>query len=869
MSETDTGRTIADLGNDAPGDTSESALYPAETPLRIGLAVAIIILAGAGAFSATLGVPFHFEDRLLISENAGVHRIATLQNTFGQGDAGPVVWFIHALNWAITPDNAASFHAVNLALHLANAILIFFICRTFIRPCEKDALPWLPMVGGLLFALHPLTTESINYVVGRSAILVTTFSLGSVLAVLHLETGSELRRRACLIGALICVSLALGSHRVAWILPLILFAADWCRNGGAALRRTPVHGLVVAATIAVAIASVYGGANTPVNPVTNTLQMEPELKPQVAIARAADLSINRRSLSTVQTAELDSVVVEFAGNAVENFEPTNVIPGIALVIVATLGGAIALWTRQLVGFGLAWYVIALVFGAVWARNGMPFSERAVYLPVAGLAIAAAGALTFVGGRQRVRLAAAACVVILLSICAIASFTRSRTWLEEQTLWELARETAAKSPVPYHRLAVLYGERGGQALDEATSFLSIGESVGAAAAQQRARDAFIKAAQFAQSAIDYGADEHPLHVLLGRSLHMAGQGDQAESVLLTVLRDDPVNRAALIELATVYETRHNASGDRNESARAADLYERAMSVSLPSATEFARYGRVLLGLGDLENAQVAYTRALQLDPSSAVGPALENLNANLQRIGAIELQAAQLGAANQNDPNALLTFAMAGVERNDFMRVLYTLASLLDSNPNFVPAWVTLGFTQARMGQADAFIERYGTAPRRFPDAETLLSRFEDPAPETSTADPATPDTPTIPPWIELAASCARFNLWEDAAKYLLHAGENSGDPRLPMLIVADLARELGNAERYGQFLVRATEVHPEEPLPWLLICDMSIQMGQGAAAANALKEAETDGASPEDLDARQLKIDELSQGGIDTHETVS
>jgi tetratricopeptide (TPR) repeat protein len=820
------------------------------------LGAVIIVLVGAAAFSAALGVPFHFEDRLLISENTSVHSIASVQETFGQGDAGPVVWLLYALNWAVTPGSAASFHAVNLALHLLNALLVFLICRVFIRPGERDALPWLPMAAGLLFALHPLTTESVNYVVGRSSIVVTTFSLGAVYAFLLMDTGSEMRRRLCLLSVFICVALALGSHRVALVLPLILIAADWSQNGSSIVRRIPVHGLLIAATIGVVVATAYGGADGSGQRTSTPLQMEADLAPHVAIARAADLSINRRSLSVVQSAELDSVVVEFGGNAIENFEPTNAIPGIALMIIATLGAAVALWSRHLIGLGLAWYALALVFGAVWARNGMPFSERAVYGAVAGLAIAVAGALTFIGGRQRVRAAAAACVVILLSICAIASFERSRTWLEEQTLWELARETAARSPIPYHRLAVMYAERGEQAMVEATSIASTEESMRMATAQQRARDAFAKAAEFAEEAVALGANDSPTRVLLGRSFHMVGLADQASVLLLDVLRTDPTNRAAIIELAMVHETRGNANGSRNETALAADLYERAMAITPPSYVELARYGRVLMNLGDMQAAQAIYARAAQMEPGGPVDPALQSLNTNVQRIAGIEAQAAQAMMVNPNDPDAAMALAMVGLERSDFMQVLYSLNDVLEATPENARAWLTLGFAQARMGQTDTFLERHGTAPPVSIDKTTSFMNDTTPA-------------ATTPMWVQLALTCAQNNLWDEAATYLLHAGENSGDPRLPLIILVDIARQLNNVDRYRQFLVQATQVHTDAPGPWLMICDMSIQMGNVAGASEALAAAERLGATPEELNLRRPQIEKLQEGGLDTIETVS
>jgi cytochrome c-type biogenesis protein CcmH/NrfG len=112
------------------------------------------------------------------------------------------------------------------------------------------------------------------------------------------------------------------------------------------------------------------------------------------------------------------------------------------------------------------------------------------------------------------------------------------------------------------------------------------------------------------------------------------------------------------------------------------------------------------------------------------------------------------------------------------------------------------------------------------------------------------------------------NMWEEAALFLTHAGEDSGDPRLPMMIMADLAREHGTPERYLQFLQRATEAHPKSPEPWLRLCDLAIQMQDRRTASDALENAKTRGATPEELSERQEKVDELSTG-VEAFESIS
>ena len=68
------------------------------------------------------------------------------------------------LNWSID-SGPVGFHVVNIALHALNAVLLFFIGRRLFG--EKPAL-----VAALLFALHPMQTEAVTYISGRSSSLM-------------------------------------------------------------------------------------------------------------------------------------------------------------------------------------------------------------------------------------------------------------------------------------------------------------------------------------------------------------------------------------------------------------------------------------------------------------------------------------------------------------------------------------------------------------------------------------------------------------------------------------------------------------------------------------------------------------------------
>jgi tetratricopeptide (TPR) repeat protein len=71
-------------------------------------------------------------------------------------------------------------HLENMFFHLINVLLVFCLIRRYLPPpeCRTSAAPFL---GGLLFALHPLVTESVNWLSGRTDLLACIFVLASAI----------------------------------------------------------------------------------------------------------------------------------------------------------------------------------------------------------------------------------------------------------------------------------------------------------------------------------------------------------------------------------------------------------------------------------------------------------------------------------------------------------------------------------------------------------------------------------------------------------------------------------------------------------------------------------------------------------------
>lgn len=117
--------------------------------------------------------------------------------------------------------SVASFmHLENILLHLISVILVFTVIRRLL-PLWGEQKQWPALFGGLFFALHPLATESVAWISGRTDLLMTIFLLLAVWLTLMSLQGP---RFAPALAAAVALFLAALAKEVAvFILPGLLW----------------------------------------------------------------------------------------------------------------------------------------------------------------------------------------------------------------------------------------------------------------------------------------------------------------------------------------------------------------------------------------------------------------------------------------------------------------------------------------------------------------------------------------------------------------------------------------------------------------------------------------------------------------------
>jgi tetratricopeptide (TPR) repeat protein len=131
----------------------------------------------------------------------------------------PLTTLSYMFNYAVlhSADKAASYHLLNLVLHWLNAVLIYFFVLVLM-----DKL-WPALLTALLFALHPIVTESVTNIVGRADLFAMAAVLGAFLCYAKSTVSRSWRRLVWLLGMLVVTTLGVFCKESAVVvLPLMV-----------------------------------------------------------------------------------------------------------------------------------------------------------------------------------------------------------------------------------------------------------------------------------------------------------------------------------------------------------------------------------------------------------------------------------------------------------------------------------------------------------------------------------------------------------------------------------------------------------------------------------------------------------------------
>jgi tetratricopeptide (TPR) repeat protein len=482
----------------------------------------------------------------------------------------PVLMASYWVNARLSGDDPYSYHLFSLTIHLAAAALVFLIVRRLLEWSQAPAARRTLLAGfaGGLFLLHPIQTESVAYLAGRSEALSVMLLLAAYAVFLY-------RRRAAITWGIMLLVLALfglavlsKEHTV--VLPALLLLTDFWWNPGLSFRGARANWrlyapLALGAAGAVALfwkAILYSpSAGFGLRGVSWYQYLFTQ-------GRALFVYPAEFLLPVRLTADWDFPVSHGI------FDHGAIFGLIALVALAA-----AAWHYRrrfpLACFGFFAYLVLMSPTSSILPIADPLAERRLYTGMLGLLLI----VVDLAGRIRTdsrKLAAA--LVALLLVAAAITHARAAVWADPLALWQ---DTAAKSP---HKRRVLF--------QLASAYADAGRCQEAVEEYQKVADAW--------------PPDYDLLIDWGLAYDCVNQPELA----LEKLR-----QAATIEpSAHVYTQMAKVYGERRRWAEALDVLAVAERIDPNFAITYMYKGDIDLSLNHAAEAVADYRRALELQPA---------------------------------------------------------------------------------------------------------------------------------------------------------------------------------------------------------------------------------------------------------------
>ena len=677
----------------------------------------LLALLAAAACVPALGVPFMWDDHLVIAPSGRHRGLRDVPAYFGghywkraaRVSDGPRPYRpIRETAFTIILSlggGARAFHLVSMALHAANALLLFLLVKWMLGNRT------IAFLSAALFAVHPVHTEALVWAKNLGELLAFFFMALSMLLFVAQDGPRAAGSKPAApqiwlyVGSLTAFALALGTKESAVALPFLLVLWRCVRRADEPVAQPPSTGR----------AHSLGDCATLGPPAAFLLRLTPFLLLTAAYA-ACQLALIGPAAGNRAAAALSrpAVRLALAVETVWRYLRLLAIPvglhgwreialprglscvhwiGLALLSAAALAALGAHRRGPAAAFGLLWTLLALgpVANLFAANAGRPVAEQRLYIPSAGWCVLLGALLAPLfaahseeAPNKRGSGMAAALLCMLAVLFACIGWVAAAPWRQDRHLF---RHLVRWSPGVAAAQAML-----GRAYDSSGRF--------ALAFEQHRR------------ACALNPHMAKLHNNLGAAYRRRGELDKAIEHFRCAISLQPHYAKPRLGLV-------GCLVDQGNRGRALAEIDKAILAIPSSARLHCMRGDLLVRQGDIGGALDSFRRALELDEGHV--DAQCRLGNALRQLGQYEEARQEHLRATELAPEFAEAHARLGLDLTDLRRYAQAIESL-ERALNLDPSHFGARWTQAR---AYAIQKQFVQAANAFdlclaaPEAATL------------------------------------------------------------------------------------------------------------------------------------------------------
>ncbi len=153
--------------------------------IRPWLTLALTLSSILAVYFQSINHPFSLFDDPGIVDHYGINSTLSFFDVIAPGGRfyyRPLVDLSYWLDFQMWGMDSSFMHLENIAVHLMNVYLVFLIAS--LLPVTSE-LKSLPIISALLFGLHPINSESVNWIAGRTDVFAGVFILLAVYSLIR------------------------------------------------------------------------------------------------------------------------------------------------------------------------------------------------------------------------------------------------------------------------------------------------------------------------------------------------------------------------------------------------------------------------------------------------------------------------------------------------------------------------------------------------------------------------------------------------------------------------------------------------------------------------------------------------------------
>ena len=407
----------------------------------------ILTVVTLAVYSASLFNGFVMDDEVIIVNNPQTLSLANVPDVLLAPDVvkpyyRPLNRATYLFDYQLAGMNPSWYHGVNIAIHLGSVILLYLLSRRLLGN------RYGAFAAALLFTVHPVNSEAVNFISARNTLLALFFSLASLLAYMRArERGVKIP-----LGSALLLFCGLMSKETAFMMTAVIFPATFIPLQEREERLSWKGRIIflspyLAMTLIYFVMRAYSlqgivGTGVPADGMLGRIALNYHIIPQYLglLLIPADLTLFHK--------------VPQGGL----FTPPWHMP--AMLVLLSLIWVVVKSRNRAALFGLAWLVINYVpISNIVPIPSEQLQERFLYMPAIGFFLVVGALFTSIHSREKYHRALLAVSLVVAIAFAAVTMQRNLDWRSNLALFSSGATNDPYSPGAHYNLGTAYMEIG--------------------------------------------------------------------------------------------------------------------------------------------------------------------------------------------------------------------------------------------------------------------------------------------------------------------------------------------------------------------------------------------------------------------------